>query len=142
MRRCGLSLGLLMMMGLAPCHAQTFTQRDSSANSKNYAARFERFVKEVAACDTLTRAQKAEMGATYNRFLAEYRQVRDSLSSEDIRICSKCKVKYQREQARIFVKTTSDGVADTAEGVGKSVSNFFTKTKKKIQGAVEGFKDN
>lgn len=112
------------------------------AQSKTYAARFSKFVNDVAACDTLSAEQKVKMADTYKSFLAEYKVVRDSLSDEDIRICSKAKVKYQKEQARFFVSKTSDDVADTAEGVGKSVSKFFKRTKKKVQGAVEGFKKN
>lgn len=111
-------------------------------DSKTHAARLEKFVDEVAACDTLSKAQKAKIADTYKAFLAEHRAVRDSLSDEDIRTCSKQKVRYQKAMARIFVNNTSDDVSDTAEGVGKSVSKFFKKTGKKIQGAIEGFKDN
>lgn len=111
-------------------------------DSKTHAARLEKFVDEVAACDTLSKAKKVEIAETYKAFLAEHRAVRDSLSDEDIRKCSKLKVRYQKAMARIFVNNTSDDVSDTAEGVGKSVSKFFKKTGKKIQGAIEGFKDN
>lgn len=112
------------------------------AQSKTYAARFSQFVDQVAACDTLSAEQKSQVTDTYKNFLAEYKVVRDSLSDEDIRICSKAKVKYQKVQARFFVSKASDDVTDTAEGVGKSVSKFFKRTKKKVQGAVEGFKKN
>lgn len=121
---------------------QDSTVKEKHADSKTYAARFEKFVNDVAACDTLSKERKEEVANTYKDFLAEYKVVRDSLSDEDVRICSKAKVKYQKAQARIFVNHTSDNVADTAEGVGNSVSKFFKKTKKKVQGAIEGFKEN
>lgn len=121
---------------------QDSTAKVKPADSKTYTARFEKFVNDVAACDTLSKERKEEVVNTYKDFLAEYKVVRDSLSDEDVRICSKAKVKYQKAQARIFVNHTSDNVADTAEGVGNSVSKFFKKTKKKVQGAIEGFKEN
>lgn len=129
------------------CMAQGVEAQDSAAiqkraDSKTYAARFEKFVNRVAACDTLSSAQRDEVSNTYTQFLEEYRLVKDSLSDEDVRICSKSKVKYQKAKARIFVNNTTDSVADTAEGVGNSVSKFFKKTKKKMQGAIEGFKGN
>lgn len=111
-------------------------------DSKTHVARLEKFVDGVAACDTLSKAQKAEVADTYKAFLAEHRAVRNQLSDEDIRKCSKQKVRYQKAMARIFVNKTSDDVSDTAQGVGKNVSNFFKKTGKKIQGAIDGFKDN
>lgn len=136
--------GVMACIHPAPSLAQTHvsTAQVVAANSKTYAARFEKFVDEVAACDTLSRAQKDKVTATYRNYLAEYKVVKDSLSDEDVRICSKAKVKYQKAQARIFVVNTSNDVSDTAEGVGKSVSKFFKRTKKKVQGAIDGFKDN
>lgn len=127
-----------------PCLAQSNVTATQvfKANSKTYTARFEKFVNEVAACDTLSKAQKDKVTETYRNFLAEYKVVKDSLSDEDVRICSKAKVKYQKAQARIFVVNTSNDVSDKAEGVGKSVSKFFNRTKKKVQGAIDGFKDN
>lgn len=129
---------------VAPCFAQSqvATAKAVTANSKTYAARFEKFVNEVAACDTLSKAQKDKVTETYRVFLAEYKVVKDSLSDEDVRLCSKAKVKYQKAQARIFVVNTSNDVSDKAEGVGKNVSKFFKRTKKKVQGAIDGFKDN
>lgn len=111
-------------------------------DSKTHVARLEKFVDGVASCDTLSKAQKAEVADTYKAFLAEHRAVRKQLSDEDIRKCSKQKVRYQKAMARIFVNKASDDVSDTAQGVGKSVSKFFKKTGKKIQGAIDGFKDN
>lgn len=111
-------------------------------DAKTHVARLTKFVDAIAACDTLSKAQKTEITDTYKAFLAEHRAVRDKLSDEDIRKCSKQKVRYQKAMARIFVNNASDDVSDTAEGVGKSVSKFFKKTGKKIQGAIDGFKDN
>lgn len=111
-------------------------------DAKTHAARLEKFVNAVVACDTLSKAQKAEVAKTYKAFLAEHRAVHDSLSDADVRKCSKQKVRYQKAMARIFVNNASDDVSDTAEGVGKSVTKFFKKTGKKIQGAIDGFKDN
>ena len=109
---------------------------------KTHVARLEKFVDGVAACDSLSEVQKARIADTYKAFLAEHRAVRNQLSDEDIRKCSKQKVRYQKAMARVFVNKASDDVSDTALGVGKSVSKFFKKTGKKIQGAIDGFKDN
>lgn len=114
----------------------------AASDSKTYAGRFAKFVDKVAACDTLSKVEKDSISEVYRKFLDEYKTVKDSLSDEDVRICSKAKVKYQKAQARIFVVNASNDVSDTAEGVGKSVSKFFKRTKKKVQGAIEGFKDN
>ena len=111
-------------------------------DSKTHVARLEKFVDGIAACDTLSKAQKAQVAETYKTFLAEHRAVRNQLSDEDIRKCGKLKVRYQKAMARIFVNKTSDDVSDTAQGVGKNVSKFFKKTGKKIQGAIDGFKEN
>lgn len=111
-------------------------------DSKTHVARLTKFVDAVVACDTLSRAQKAKVMNIYKAFLAEHRAVRNKLGDEDIRECSKQKVRYQKAMARIFVNKTSDDVSDTAEGVGESVSKFFKKTTKKIQGAIDGFKEN
>lgn len=151
-------IAVLLVVGFMPAAAQQDTYsvkvnqdtialvlnepEASNYDAKTHAARLEKFVDGVAACDTLSRTQKAEVAKTYKAFLAEHRAVRDSLSDEDIRKCSKQKVRYQKAMARIFVRNTSDDVTDTAEGVGKSVSKFFKKTGKKIQGAIDGFKDN
>lgn len=126
---------------------QDITQTKATANpalpdSKTYAIRFGQFVDGVAKCDTLSNQQKSAIRNEYRKFIAEYKAVNDSLSDEDIRSCSKQKVRYQKAMARIFVNNTADDASDTAEGVGKSVSKFFKKTKKKVQGAVDGFKNN
>ena len=117
-------------------------QSSKDSASQTYVKRFEKFVNEVAACDTLTSKQKKEASSTYRAYIDEYKVVKDSLSDEDVRAYSKCKVKYQKAMANIFVKKTSSDVADTAEEVGSKVSKFFKKTKKKVQGAIDGFKDN
>lgn len=111
-------------------------------DSKTFATRFAKFVDGVAKYDTLSSRQKTEISNEYKKYIAEYKAVNDSLSDEDIRSCSKQKVRYQRAMTRIFVNNTADDVSDTAAGVGKSVSKFFKKTKKKVQGAVDGLKNN
>ena len=151
-------IAVLLGLGFTPAAAQQDTysvkvNQDTIAlvldkpnvatyDAKTHVTRLEKFVDAVAACDTLSRTQKAEVAQTYKAFLAEHRAVRDKLSDEDIRKCSKQKVRYQKAMARIFVNKTSDDVSDTADGVGKRVSKFFKKTGKKIQGAIDGFKDN
>ncbi len=114
----------------------------SQYDSKTHVARLEKFVDKVVACDTLSEAQKAEVSKTYKAFLAEHRAVKDKLSDEDVRKCSKQKVRYQKAMARLFASKASDDVQDKAENVGKKVSKFFKKTGKKIQGAIDGFKEN
>lgn len=150
MKKIIFSLAMFMALGLS-VSAQSTTQTSAQASvqdmpqasdSKTYAARFEKFVDSVAACDTLTSAQKEKTAATYRAYLNEYKVVKDSLTDEDVRAYSKCKVKYQKAMANIFVKKTSSDVADTAEQVGSKVSKFFKKTKKKVQGAIDGFKEN
>jgi len=111
------------------------------ANAGTFAKRFDGFVSEVAKHDTLSVKEKTLVDSTYQTYLKEYSVVKDSLSDEDVRICSKAKVKYQKEMARIFVKKTSGQVADTAEDVGDKVSKAFKRTKKKIQGAFEALKN-
>lgn len=146
MKKIILSLAMFMALAL-PVSAQNANQTSvqdtqQTSDSKTYATRFEKFVDSVAACDTLTSAQKEKTAATYRAYLNEYKVVKDSLTDEDVRSYSKCKVKYQKAMANIFVKKTSSNVADTAEEVGSKVSKFFKKTKKKVQGAIDGFKDN
>jgi len=131
---------LLLGMTLAG-FAQTSNGK-CTPDGKTYAARFEKFATEVAACDTLSKEQKAKYAATYKNYLEEYKVVKDSLSDEDVRKCSKSKVMYQKAMARVFVVNASKDVADTAEDVGGKVSKFFKKTKKKVQGAIDGFKEN
>ena len=150
----GIAIFSLALVFIAPTtgyaqnvNPQNITQTKATANpahpdSKTYAVRFGQFVDGVAKCDTLSNRQKSEISNEYKKFIAEYKAVNDSMSDEDIRSCSKQKVRYQKAMARIFVNNTADDVSDTAEGVGKSVSKFFKKTKKKVQGAVDGFKSN
>ncbi len=140
---------ILLSLGMALAgYAQTIAGKGGGTttvrtpDSKTYAVRFEKFATEVAACDTLAKEQKARYVAAYNGYLEEYKVVKDSLSDDDVRKCSKSKVMYQKAMARVFVVNASKDVADTAEGVGGKVSKFFKKTKKKVQGAIEGFKEN
>ena len=145
----GLALGLTVP---TTCSAQDTIEKETTLlkakanhaipDSKTFAARFGNFVDGVTRCDTLSSHQKSEISNEYKEFIAEYKAVNDSLSDEDIRSCRKLKVKYQKAMTRIFVNNAADDVSDTAQGVGKSVSKFFKRTKKKVQGAVDGFKKN
>ena len=132
-------LGLVAVASFAQNRVQT---GKSSFDSKTHVARLEKFVDKVSALDTLSKAHKDSITSVYKFFLAEHKAVHDSLTDEEVRQCSKQKVRYQKAMARIYVRNASDGVQDTAEGVGKSVSKFFKKTGKKIQGAIDGFKEN
>lgn len=107
-----------------------------------FAKRMGGFVDEVAKHDTLSVKEKAKVDSTYQAYLTEYSIVKDSLSDEDVRKCSKAKVKYQKEMTRIFVNKTSDRVSDTAEDVGDKVAKAFKRTKKKIQGAFDALKND
>ena len=143
MKKKLMGLMLFAMMSVA-CLAQGGSKHGARMvpNSKTYVARLEKFVTEVDANDTLSQSKKAEYSETYKKFLSEYKVVNDSLSDEDVRKCSKAKVQYQKAMARIFAVNTADDVSDRAQDVGKKVSKFFRKTGKKIQGAIDGFKDN
>ena len=112
------------------------------AHAGTFAKRMGGFVDEVAKHDTLSVKEKAKIDSTYQAYLTEYSIVRDSLSDEDVRKCSKAKVKYQKAMARIFVNKTSDRVSDTAENVGDKVAKVFKRTKKKIQGAFDALKND
>lgn len=122
--------------------AMTSVMAQKITNAGTYAKRFDGFVSQVAKHDTLSVKEKAKVDSTYQAYLSEYSIVKDSLSDEDVRKCSKAKVRYQKEMARIFVNKTSGQVADTAEDVGDKVSKAFKRTKKKIQGAFEALKND
>ena len=47
---------------------------------------------------------------------------------------------YKKLQVRNFTDKTTDQVADVANTIGEKVSKVFKRTKKKVQGAIEGFK--
>ncbi len=72
--------------------------------------------------------------------MEEYSIVKDSISDEDVRRVSKAKVAYQKLQVRNFTDKTTDQVTDVANTIGAKVSKVFKRTKKKVQGAIEGFK--
>lgn len=137
---------LLLLSASLPCMAQTAGAKKPSASvvtatdSKTYVARLEQFVKQVDACDTLSNTQKEEVSATYKRYLAEYKVVKDSLSDDDIRACSKQKTVYQKAMTRMIMQKTSDSIADTATKVGNSISKFFKKTSKQVEGTIDGMK--
>ena len=76
----------------------------------------------------------------YQAYLEEYSIVKDSISDEDVRRVSKAKVAYQKLQVRNFTDKTTDQVTDVANTIGTKVSKVFKRTKKKVQGAIEGFK--
>ena len=112
----------------------------ATGDTLTYAQRLTAFVDSVALCDTLSAEQKAKVDSTYKAYLAEYKVTQKKLTDEDVRKCSKAKVKYQKAMARIFVNNTSDDVSDVAQDIGKKVSKAFKKTAKKIQGAFDALK--
>lgn len=135
----------LMMMVLASMtvNAQDAKQAKSTSQAKasTFAERFEKFVKDVEANDSLTAADKARRDSTYHAFLAEYKVVKDSLSDEDVRKVSKVKVKYQKAKVNAFADKTSEQVSDAANDFGSKVSRVFKKTKKKVEGAIDALKE-
>lgn len=142
MALCAVLLLGMAMSSVAQTSSKSGVSSARTPDGKTYAVRFEKFATEVAASDTLSKEQKAKYAATYKDYLEEYKLVKDSLSDDDVRKCSKSKVMYQKAMARVFVVNASDDIADTAENVGNKVSKFFKKTKKKVQGAIDGFKEN
>lgn len=114
----------------------------TTSDTLTYAQRLTAFVDSVALCDTLSSEQKTKVDSTYKAYLAEYKVVQNKMTDEDVRKCSKAKVKYQKAMARIFVNNTSDDVSDAAQNIGKKVSKVFKKTSKKIQGAFDALKND
>lgn len=110
------------------------------SHAGTFATRFETFVKSASANRELSDAQKEKLDSTYHAYLDEYSIVKDSISDEDVRRVSKAKVTYQKLQVRNFTDKTSDQVTDVANTIGEKVSKVFKRTKKKVQGAIEGFK--
>ena len=110
------------------------------SHAGTFATRFETFVKSASANRELSDAQKEKIDSTYHAYLDEYSIVKDSISDEDVRRVSKAKVAYQKLQVRNFTDKTSDQVSDVANTIGEKVSKVFKRTKKKVQGAIEGFK--
>lgn len=110
------------------------------SHAGTFATRFETFVKSASANRELSDAQKEKLDSTYHAYLDEYSIVKDSISDEDVRRVSKAKVTYQKQQVRNFTDKTSDQVTDVANTIGEKVSKVFKRTKKKVQGAIEGFK--
>ena len=108
----------------------------------NFANRFDEFVKELATHDTLSVSEKDRVDSTYQAYLKEYSIIKDSLTDEDVRKCSKAKVRYQKEKARLFANKATEQVADTADDIGQKVSKLFRRTKKKVQGAVDALKND
>lgn len=135
----------LMMMALASMvvNAQDakLAKSTSQAKASTFAERFEKFVKDVEANDSLTEKNKAQRDSTYQAFLAEYKVVKDSLSDEDVRKVSKAKVKYQKAKVSAFADKTSEQVSDAANDIGSKVSRVFKKTKKKVEGAIDALKE-
>lgn len=110
------------------------------SHAGTFATRFETFVKSASANRELSDAQKEKLDSTYHAYLDEYSIVKDSISDEDVRRVSKAKVAYQKLQVRNFTDKTTDQVTDVANTIGEKVSKVFKRTKKKVQGAIEGFK--
>lgn len=117
-------------------------QQVALSHAGTFATRFETFVKSASANRELSDAQKEKIDSTYQAYLEEYRIVKDSISDEDVRRVSKAKVAYQKLQVRNFTDKTTDQVTDVANTIGEKVSKVFKRTKKKVQGAIEGFKKN
>ena len=112
------------------------------AAAPTFAARFEKFVSQVSACDSLSSAEKEKVDSTYQAYLAEYKVVNVKMSDEDVRKYSKSKAQYQKAMARLNITRVSDTVVDTAGDIGDTVSRIFRRTKSKVQGAIDGFKKN
>ena len=115
-------------------------QQVALSHAGTFATRFETFVKSASAKRELSDAQKEKIDSTYHAYLDEYSIVKDSISDEDVRRVSKAKVTYQKLQVRNFTDKTSGQVSDVANTIGEKVSKVFKRTKKKVQGAIEGFK--
>ena len=115
-------------------------QQVALSHAGTFATRFETFVKSASANRELSDAQKEKLDSTYHAYLDEYSIVKDSISDEDVRRVSKAKVTYQKLQVRNFTDKTTDQVTDVANTIGEKVSKVFKRTKKKVQGAIEGFK--
>lgn len=115
-------------------------QQVALSHAGTFAKRFETFVKSASANRELSDAQKEKLDSTYHAYLDEYSIVKDSISDEDVRRVSKAKVTYQKLQVRNFTDKTTDQVSDVANTIGEKVSKVFKRTKKKVQGAIEGFK--
>ena len=163
MKKTVLSLGLLLAVSLS-AFAQNETGQKKSENGMEqkkmenamkavekeqqvalshagtFANRFETFVKSASTNRELSDAQKEKLDSTYQAYLDEYSIVKDSISDEEVRRVSKAKVAYQKLQVRNFTDKTTDQVADVANTIGEKVSKVFNRTKKKVQGAREGFK--
>lgn len=135
---------VIMMVVLISGITMTATAQNekSKKDASSYASRFTEFVDSVARFDTLSVAQKAQVDSTYKAYLKEYKTVKDSMNDEDVRQCSKAKVSYQKNMARIFIVKASDDVADTAQGIGEKVSKVFKRTKKKVEGAIDALKND
>lgn len=115
-------------------------QQVALSHAGTFAKRFETFVKSASGNRELSDAQKEKLDSTYHAYLDEYSIVKDSISDEDVRRVSKAKVAYQKLQVRNFTDKTTDQVSDVANTIGEKVSKVFKRTKKKVQGAIEGFK--
>lgn len=115
-------------------------QQVALSHAGTFANRFETFVKSASTNRELSDAQKEKLDSTYQAYLDEYSIVKESISDEDVRRVSKAKVAYQKLQVRNFTDKTTDQVADVANTIGEKVSKVFKRTKKKVQGAIEGFK--
>lgn len=131
--------GFIFLLTLS-CALSCLAQR-KSANVTNYVQRFSAFVDSVAKVDTLSTTEKARVDSTYKAFIAEYKTVKDSLSDEQVRECSKDKVLYQKTMAKMFVNNASDGVSSTANKIGQKASHIFKKTKSKVKGAIDALKE-
>lgn len=163
MKKTVLSLGLLLAVSLSAFAQNEIEQKKSEngmelknmenamkavekeqqvvlSHAGTFANRFEIFVKSASTNRELSDAQKEKLDSTYQAYQDEYRIVKDSISDEEVRRVSKAKVAYQKLQVRNFTDKTTDQVTDVANTIGAKVSKVFKRTKKKVQGAIEGFK--
>lgn len=120
----------------------TLMAQTQSADATTYATRFDKFVTDLSALDSLSTADKQHVDSTYKAFLAEYKVVKDQMSDEDVRTCSKAKVRYQKAKVRLALNKTSDSLSDTTDSLGKKAKKLFKRTKSKLKGAIDGFKEN
>lgn len=117
-------------------------KRQQLADASTFAFRFDKFVAQVSACDSLSSDEKVKVDSTYQAYLAEYKVVSVKMSDEDVRKYSKSKAQYQKAMTRLNITRVSDTVVDTAGDIGNTVSRIFRRTKSKVQGAIDGFKKN
>ena len=132
----------ILMVSLSLSGTLMAQTQSTTADAATYATRFDKFVTDLSALDSLSTADKQRVDSTYKAFLAEYKVVKDQMSDEDVRTCSKAKVRYQKAKVRLALNKTSDSLSDTTDSLGKKAKKLFKRTKSKLKGAIDGFKEN